>query len=57
MNINIVMSEPPGPDSQFVEVETDKGVGLKVGEWVKQPDGYWALHIEGAELVELEQTP
>ncbi len=44
--INIVFDGPPGPVSgRFVEVETDDGAGIRVGEWIKRPDGLWALRI------------
>ena len=43
--INIVFDGPPGPDrrhqigGRFVEVETDDGKSIKIGEWIK--DGIW----------------
>ena len=44
--INIIFDGPPGPVSgRFVEVETDDGKGIKVGEWIEREDGFWALRI------------
>jgi len=45
--INIIFDGPPGPSSgRFIEVETDSGWSLNVGEWIERPDGLWALRIE-----------
>ena len=44
--INIVFDGPPGPEAgRFVEVETDDGKSINAGEWIKRPDGLWALRI------------
>ncbi len=44
--INIIFDGPPGqPGGRFVEVETDDGKSIKVGEWIDQGDGFWALRI------------
>ena len=44
--INIIFDAPPSHESgRFVEVETDDGKGIKVGEWIDRKDGYWALRI------------
>ncbi len=43
--INIVMAKPPGPDTDFVEAETDDGKGINAGEWSEREDGLWALRI------------
>jgi len=44
--INIIFDGPPGPESgRFVEVETDNGKSIDIGEWIKRPDGLWALRI------------
>lgn len=46
--INIVFDGPPGPTAgRFVEVETDAGKSIKVGEWIDSGDGYWRLRIPG----------
>lgn len=43
--INIIFDAPPSHDSgRFVEVETDDGKSIRVGEWIEK-DGYWALRI------------
>jgi len=43
--INIILDAPPFHDSgRFVEVETDDGKSIRVGEWIEK-DGYWALRI------------
>ena len=45
--INIVFDGPPGPVAgRFIEVETDEGFSVRVGEWVKRSDGWWSLRIE-----------
>jgi hypothetical protein len=45
--MDIVFQEVPGtPDLLFVEVEDGDGKSVKVGEWVKREDGFWALRIE-----------
>ena len=43
--LDIVFSEAPGPESDFVEVENSSGESVRIGEWVKRPDGYWVLRI------------
>jgi hypothetical protein len=51
--INIIFGGAPGPVAgRFVEVETDEGRSIKVGEWVERSDGLWALRI-----TELPETP
>ena len=43
--INIIFDGPPGPTSgHFIEVETDDGMSIKVGEWL-QEGPYWKLRI------------
>jgi len=43
--INIIFDGPPGHDAPcFVEVETDDGKSIKIGEWI-QKGNYWALRI------------
>jgi len=49
--IDIVFDSSPGPDpSRFVEVENDQGISIKFGEWVRRPDGYWALRFAAPEV-------
>ncbi len=44
--INIIFDGPPGPESgRFVEVETDDGKSISIGEWTKRPGNLWALRI------------
>lgn len=44
--INIIFDGPPAHDAgSFVEVETDNGKSINVGEWIEHPNGYWALRI------------
>lgn len=44
--INIIFDGPPGPNGpRFVEIETDDGHSVNVGDWVERVDGYWALRI------------
>lgn len=43
--IDVVFDGPPGHESgRFVEVEIDSK-SVNVGEWVKRPDGFWALRL------------
>ena len=43
--INIVFDGPPGPEpGRFVEVETDSGKSINVGEWIQDGD-FWNLRI------------
>jgi hypothetical protein len=44
--ISIIFDGPPGPEPvRFVDVETDAGKSIKIGEWLKRDDGFWALRI------------
>lgn len=56
--INIIFDGPPGPEAgRFVEVETDAGRSINVGEWRKRSDGLWALRIAKDDIdkrIELE---
>jgi hypothetical protein len=43
--INIIFDGPPGPNAgRFVEVETDDGKSISIGQWV-QKGNYWSLRI------------
>ena len=47
--INIIFDGPPSHEAgRFVEVETDDGKSINVGEWIQQPGRYWALRIASA---------
>lgn len=40
--INVIFSGPPGvKGGRFVEVETDSGASMGIGEWIERPDGFW----------------
>jgi hypothetical protein len=43
--IDIILTRPPGPDSDFVEIEDSAGRSFRAGTWRKEPDGTWALRI------------
>lgn len=43
-DLDIVMSEGPGPNSQFIEAEV-MGKSVNVGKWFKRDDGYWVFRI------------
>jgi hypothetical protein len=44
--INIIFDTSDGPDGyRFIEVETDDGKSVMVGEWLIRPDGNAALRI------------
>ena len=50
--INIVFDGPPGPEGpRFIEVETDDGRSIGVGEWQERRDGCWRLRITALPLV------
>jgi hypothetical protein len=51
MAIDIVFEKPPGPDSQFVEVEDADGNSIKIGTWIEREDGYHVLRIDSEELL------
>ncbi len=62
-HVDIVFDGPPNPNSpeygHFVEVEDAAGKSIRLGEWVKRADGYWALRFEhppqqSAEIARLE---
>lgn len=45
--VQIVFDGAPGPEAgRFVEVENEAGSSIKLGTWVKRPDGYWALRFQ-----------
>lgn len=47
--VDIVFDGPPGHFApQFVEVENSEGKSFRLGEWVKRPDGYWAIRFSAA---------
>ncbi len=49
--INIVFDGPPGHDGgRFVEVETDDGHSMTIGQWLKRTDGCWSLRIENVHI-------
>jgi len=44
--INIIFDGPPGPEGgRFIEVETDDGKSVRVGEWQQRKDGNWGLRM------------
>ena len=43
--IDVIMHTPPGPDSDFIEVEDDTGRSIRAGEWFQDNNGYWRLRI------------
>ena len=60
--IDIVFDGLPSHEGgRFVEVEDHTGRSISFGEWVKRPDGYWALRfsrtpVEEARPVETART-
>lgn len=45
--INIIFDGPPGPEPpRFVEIETDDRSLIRVGQWIKRPNGRYALRIK-----------
>lgn len=43
--IRFVTVQPPGPNSDFVECENERGESIAVGQWRKRDDGYWELVV------------
>ena len=43
--VQIVMEQPPGPESQFVEVERPEGQSITLGKWKQREDGPWCLEF------------
>jgi hypothetical protein len=44
--INVIFDGPPGPEGgRFIEIETDDGRSICIGEWSRRHDGNWALRI------------
>jgi len=43
--IDIIVSEPPGPESEFIEVVNSSGRSFRAGEWFELADGTWTLSI------------
>ncbi|TCM51396.1 hypothetical protein [Kribbella sp. VKM Ac-2568] len=49
--INIVFDGPPAHDGgRFVEVETDDGRSMRIGQWLERADGRWVLRIENVQI-------
>ncbi len=49
--LNFVFDGPPRPKgARFVEVETDDGRSVNVGEWIERKDGLWSLRIVSTDL-------
>jgi hypothetical protein len=48
--LNIIFTGPPGPgnDCVFIDVETDDGRSVRVGEWSQRQDGHWALRLSNS---------
>lgn len=44
--LRFIMSQPPGPDSQFIECEDEHGKSQAVGQWRERPDGTWELVVK-----------
>jgi len=44
--IRILFTEPPSPNSCFVELETEERRSIQAGEWKQTDDGLWELVIE-----------
>lgn len=49
IKFRIIMSEPPGPTSQFIECETMDGKSFPVGVWVEHESGF-ALEIDCSDI-------
>lgn len=51
-HVDFVCEKSPGPSNEcvFVELEDETGRSIKLGEWVKRPDGFHALRIPRASI-------
>ena len=47
-SLHFVVRRPPGPESDFVELEDDAGYSLgdDVARWRQRPDGLWELTVD-----------
>lgn len=45
MKYRIVMTTPPGPESQFIELEDEHGRSISAGVWTKEGD-VWVMTID-----------
>lgn len=44
--VDVVFEGAPGPDGlRFVEVETEHGAGVKLGQWLERHNGQWVLRV------------
>lgn len=41
----IVLARPPGPESDFVEIEDKDGKSVRVGQWYRRGN-FWVLRID-----------
>jgi hypothetical protein len=49
--IDIVMSNPPGPHSDFIEVEDNTGRSVTLGTWLQdKEDSTWVLRVTEDDL-------
>lgn len=53
--IYILFTAPPGPHSEFVEVENSAGESIGLGQWVEFPDGLIALEFDPLEALKKGQ--
>ena len=45
--IDVIFDGPPSHEAgRFVDVHDENGNGIRVGEWIEQDDGFWALRLE-----------
>lgn len=50
-HVNVVFDGPPGQDSpRLIEVEDENGRSLRLGEWVRAPDGRWHLRFTAEDV-------
>lgn len=49
----VLQAVPDTPDYTFVEIENDQGNSIRLGEWVKRPDGFSAIRIPIEAISEL----
>lgn len=44
--VDLVFDCPPGPKRPgLIEVQTETGASIELGEWIARPDGTWTLRI------------
>lgn len=54
--IYIVLAIPPGPESDFVDIEDKDGKSVRVGQWYRRGN-FWVLRIDAPRVDDGAMTP